>query len=219
MYFRTLVSCLILGFMLLSITPATGTRSTTPSDLTKDLGVGESARLSMLFEATIFKVDVATVDALLAPRAAAAVAGIARETRLDQEARSRVTTVLLDAQPFAVSMSFLRDASWDRFLDGTRKNLEGAAKAGIITEDEFQVLWGQFVADFAAMEERGVKKGDVIYYRVDQNRVRTVYFDGDRNVLVETDREGDARVRATRGAYFGPRSQFSKDLIRSLEGD
>jgi len=191
--------------------------ASTPADLADGVGVGDGARLTMLLEATIFNVDVANVEALLGPQDAAAVAAIAERSRIDDEARAQITEILLGAESCVITMRFLRDASWDRFLDGTRKNLERAVEADILTEDEFDELWQVFVADFAQMQERGVRKGDAVYYRVDPDRVRTVYFDGDENVLVSVDRGGDARVRGTLGAYFGPRSEFSRELIESLE--
>ena len=193
--------------------------ATTPAELTEGLGEGAGGRLSMLFEVTMFGIDVADVDAYIAPDDAAAIAAIADADDFDDDTRERVAALLLEADPCVVSMRFLRDAGWDRFMSGTKKNLESAVKDGMISEQEFEAIWQQFAEDFAGLDERGVKKGDAIFYRIDEDRVQTVYFAASGEVLVHLSREGPERARATRGAYFGPNSDFSEKLIKSLERD
>lgn len=186
-----------------------------PDDLYAGVGQTDTSRLTMLFEATIFRVDVANVEARLDPLTAARTAELVAGGDFDEQ-RGGVEEVLLDADTFTITMEFLRDASWDRFMSGTRGNLERAAEVGVITENEFERLWTDFEVDFASMDNRGVKKGDTIVYRVEGDRVRTIYYDGDGKALVELDRVGDERVRATRGAYFARKSEFSEKLIKSL---
>lgn len=188
----------------------------TPDDLLADVGQTDASRLSMLLEATIFGVDVATVDAYLDAATAAGLAQIVDQSKWGELARKRAEATLLASDSFAVSMRFLRDVSWERYLENTRRNIEGGVEVGVITEAEFERLWAQYVEDFASMNDRGVKEGDTIYYRIDAGRVQTVYYDAAGNILVHVDRDGDERVRSTRGAFFGRESEFQEDLIRSL---
>ena len=101
----------------------------TPDELTVGVGDGRGARLAMRFKVTMLKIDVADVDALLAPSDAARLSAVVGPSSSDAALRRRVASVLLQSTPCLIRMRFLRDASWSRFMDGTRGNLEGAVEA------------------------------------------------------------------------------------------
>ena len=209
MHLRTLL------ITLLAFLPGV-TQAITPSDLTENLGTTDSSHLSMRFEVTFMKIDVADVDAFLTPDDAAAIKAIPATTT-GRDRREQIRDILLAAQSCVMRMTFLRDASWDRILKGIRKNLEAAAKERIITTEEFEMIWSQFQSDFHAMQARGVRKGDALYYRVDPEGVRCIFFGDDGTTLASVERTGDAHIRGTRGAFFGPKSRFSRKLIESLD--
>jgi hypothetical protein len=207
---------ILLG-LLLTFFPGSLRAATTPEELTAGLGAGDCARLSMLLQATTFGIDVAKVEALFGQDDAVKITEIIKKAGFSEESRKRIGEILLQAEPCVVSLRFLRDVPWDRFMNGRRKYLDRAIEAGVITAGESDTLWRQSVEDFAALRGRGVKKDDAIFYQIKRDRVRIVLFDGARNVLIDVDRAGEARVRTTRDTYFGPRSDFVRKLIESLE--
>ena len=181
-------------------------------------GLGETpgSRLAMKFEVTFMKIDVADVEAFLAPATAARLGETiggrewSGDLRRDLEAAMRE-----DDGPVAVRMTLLRDAGLGRFLGGVLGGLEEVRKGGWISGAEEDSLRGVWEAAFAPLAERGVKKGDAYWSRVEGDSVRILHLDPEGAVQVEFTGEGEVWTRAVRGLYFDPGSPFCEKLLRS----
>ena len=187
-----------------------------PPDPAAGLGETPGSRLAMKFEVTFMKFDVADVEAFLDPataeRLGEAIGGRewSGDLRRDLEAAMRE-----DDGPFAVRMTLLRDAGLGRFLGGILGGLEEVREGGWITEAEEDSLRGAWEAAFAPLAERGVKKGDAYWSRVEGSSAHILHLDPGGEVQVEFTGEGEVWARAVRGLYFDPDSPFSEKLLRS----
>ena len=56
--------------------------------------------------------------------------------------------------------------------------------------------------DMASLQERGIKKNDVVYYRVEGDQVRTVYIGSEGEGLLNLSRTDPAWARAFRAGWF-----------------
>jgi hypothetical protein len=170
----------------------------------------------MKFEVTFMKFDVAEVDAFLSASTAARLDGVVGEREWSKDLRRDMEAfVREDREPFAVRMTLLNDAGLGRFLGGLLGGLEEVREAGWITEAEEDSLRAAWETAFAPLEERGVKRGDEYWSRVEEGRVRILHLDPAGSPLVEMDRSGDAWTRAVRGLYFDDGSPFCEKLLRS----
>ena len=96
-------------------------RAQAPSVNTAALGDGPYARLQMLLERTIFRVDVLTLEVRLGPDAAARLEALleSSDRRLDPDAlRDSVAAIVLGARNALTRLEFERDVGLDHFLDG-----------------------------------------------------------------------------------------------------
>ena len=124
--------------------------------------------------------------------------------------------MLLDTRYADIDLEFLVSFSLKKFLKGGKKNIEGVAKAGLLTKEDADSIAAERPARFAFLDKRGMKDGDQMFYRVrgDTLHMRFVYLDG---VLgLEETNVGPARRISIIAAYVGPRSDFRKGLIKSL---
>lgn len=202
--------------LLLPVLLAAPVQAAAPADLRGNLGSAPHAHLTMLFEVTFMSIDVATVDAYLTEADAARLEEWIQGDKLTKEAERGMQEVLLSADPVLVTMTFARDSGWGKFLNGIKGTLKTAAKCGFLSKEAAE-QWGPLLeANFLSMEERGVMKNDAVYYLVEGNVVRTVYFDPQGEPLVDFSHENPDLAAGIRGGYFCEKSKFRKKLCKSL---
>lgn len=186
-----------------------------------NLGTVPYSHLSMLFEATMFRLDVAVVEAFLPAETADRLGGIVTSESVDGSSvpegpASRIASVVMEADPVVFRLTFLRDLGWGRFLDRTRGNLHAAVESGEWTEEQFERIWPTVEEAFSPLEKRGVLEGDALYYVVSEERVHSLYYSPESELLVEFEQSGEDRAGGTRAAFFAPGSEFREKLFRSL---
>jgi hypothetical protein len=186
------------------------------AELAQGLGAGPFAVLQMRFEVTFMKIDVADVDVRLSPAAAQEIERITPAPGFSDDVGDAIEAVLLETDTLLVRMKFRRDADFEKFLNGARNNLNAARRGGVISEDEFGEVYSGLARTMSSLDERGVKKGDVVCYRLDGSTLRIVYMDDAGVALVDESHSGSQWARGIKGSYFSTESRFRDKLIRSL---
>lgn len=183
---------------------------------TASLGDGPYARMEMLLERTIFRVNVLTLELRLGRETTDRLRRLlegreATEARADSAARiaARATDAL-------ARIEFRRGIGLGRFLDGVRGNMRKAMEAGYLTGEEYGRISSSLPRWFAFLEERKILDRDELLYRIRGDTLRTVFRTRDRRVLLDQTDVGPERRLAVLGGYFAEGSDFREDLIRSL---
>lgn len=205
----------VLTCILSALGPATASAQSPPVDTTS-LGEGPYATMHTLFEKTIFKVDVLTLDLRFGPEVVQQLEGLVRGREYSSELADSVARIAAGAQDAWARIEFQRDVSLGQFLDGVRENLRRAREAGFITAGTYEMVSDGLPRWFAVLEERGIHDGDEIFYRIRDDTLRTVFRGADGRILVDQTDVGPERRLAVLGSYFAPKSDFRKGLIRSL---
>lgn len=196
----------------------TGSAIPGAADLTAGVGAAEHGVLSMRFEVTFMKIDVADVEALLTTADAARVEAVAAGERTG-EAEAEVEAILAGADPVVVAMRYVRDASFGRFTKGMASGIDAAHEGDQLSDAERRSVHDQFLVGLTPMEERGVKEGDTLVFRVEGNAVTMRVVDATGQRLAEASYEGDVYPRAVRGMYICCKSDFLEKLVRSAFED
>ncbi|MGH7546504.1 MAG: hypothetical protein ACREKI_10010, partial [Gemmatimonadota bacterium] len=154
---------------------AFATQDLAPPLDTASLAEGPYARMHMLWEKTLLKVDVLTLDVRVGPETEERLRAIAAG-RADSRARAdSLAAAAIDARDAFISIRFERDVSLGQFLDGVRDNLRHARDAGIIDAAAYDTITAGLPRWFGFLAERGIRDGDRILYRIRGDTLRTVY--------------------------------------------
>lgn len=213
----TFAHVLIASGVLSVATAAASLAAQSPPNMDRDaLATGAFSRMHMLYERTIFNVDVLTVDMQFDEPSQRAFRDAAAGRGYSDELAERVATIAVHATNVFLAVEFQRDVALDRWVAGVRENLRMARQWGVIDEEVYRHVSEQLPRWFRSISDRGFREGDRILYRAYPDRLRTVLrgVDG-RTLLDQTDRGAGPR-RALLGGYFAPGSDFREPLVRSL---
>ena len=204
----------------LVVVPSTGAplhAQATPVDTT-DLGTGPHARMHMLLEKTLFKVDVLTLDVRFGPRETARIDALldGGTGATGERLRDSVASIALDARNAWALIEFKRNVAIHQFLDGISDNLRQATRAGVITPQDYLSISSSLPRWYAFLEQRGIHTGDRMYYRIRDDSLHTVYLASDGETLLDQVDVGPERRLSVLGGYFAPGSVFRDKLIDSL---
>ncbi len=173
-------------------------------------------QMSMLLEATIFKVDVLTLSVRLDGAAAQRLRDVARTRALAEPVRDSVAMIAADATCASARMDFVRDVSMSRFLDGVRESGRVARDAGFIEPETFWLIDASLPEWYAFLEGRGVRDGDWMSYRIRGDTLDIRYTSADGELLLEQRDVGAELRRSILAGYFARGSDFREGLIESL---
>ena len=203
--------------MLLAMPGGNLVGQTAPVDTTS-LSEARHGRMSMLWEKTIFQVDVLTLDVRFGSATAQRLAELVRGREPSSALVDTIANVAAHATDVWARIRFERNVSLNQFVDGVRDNAAAARDAGLITDPEFAEIYDGLPQWYAFLADTGIKDGDEMFYRIRGDTLRTIY----RTVQGETrlDRTDFGRFRrlSVMGGYFAPKSDFRKGLIASLFG-
>ena len=174
--------------------------------------------MRMLYERTIFKVDVLTLEVRFGPETAARLQALAQGRRRTGALADSIAAAALDAEEVFIRLRFERNVSLGQFLDGVRGNTRAARDAGIITPEEYEQVSSSLPVWYEFLAERGIKDGDEMLYRIRGDSLHTRYRTVEGDVPLNQLDVGDFRRRSVLGGYFAPGSEFRKGLIASLFG-
>lgn len=192
-----------------------------PSDLvvpvdTAGLADGPYSRMSMLLEKTLFRVDVLTLELRFGHSTAAALQAALSNQGSRDATYDAVAGAALGATDVWARIRFERDISFKQFLDAARDNLQGALEAGLIDRQGFSDVSDGLPLWYAFLEDRRVRTGDEMHYRIRGDTLRTVYVGFDGEVLLDQIDIGPERRLSVLGGYFAPGSEFRRPLIHSF---
>lgn len=208
----TMTACLLFA---LAVSPAFAGEPP-PSLTSPDLAKGPYSSMHMLLEKTFLKVDVLTVDVRFGNAIHAKLKELAQGKAYSDALGKQVANVAIAADDAVVQLKFARDVSLNQWMDAVRDNLKQARDAGLITPAVQQKVAQGLPTWFAAIKDRGYKKGDRVLYRVKSDSLRTVVVAPDGKVFVDRmDRDKDA-PHVVMASYFAPESDFRELLLRSL---
>lgn len=192
-----------------------------PSDVsvpvdTTGLARGPFSTMAMRYERTIFNVDILQLEVGFDSGTAETFSSLIEGQSYDDAVAQQVVDAALVAPDVMVRTQFLRDVSLDQFLGGMRDNLRNARENGYLTEAEETLITRETTAGYAALEDRGIRKDEVMWYRIRGDTLHVAFVALDGEVLVEDRPVGPERRMAVLGGYLGEGSDFREKLIRSL---
>ena len=169
--------------------------------------------MATLLEKTIFKVDVAWLEMWFTPevdRHIQALAGGGPKANADS-----IATVATHATDVLARLHFERNVSLGQFLDGLQGSARKARDAGIISGAAYDDIITSSPGWYAFLDERGIRDGDEMLYRIQGDTLRTVYRAVDGQVLLDQRDVGPERGLSVLGGYLAPGSDFRRGLIES----
>ncbi len=172
--------------------------------------------MEMLYERTIFNVDVLTVSIGVDPGTEAELRALVGGGDYEPAAADAVVARVMDSHSVLIRSRFHRDVGLDQFLGGVRDSLERARDGGYLAHDELEAVFAENVRQFQPFQERGFRSDETITYRIRGDRLDLEVRDAAGGILFENRVEGDVRRGALLGGYFAPDSDFREGLLRSL---
>ena len=209
---RGFVPTWILG-VLLALGPAA--EGVAPRD-TAPFPQRSFSHMSALLEKTLFKVDVLTLDVRVDSRTAGRLQSLAEGADYSDHIAGAVSRTVLTAPEVWVRMVFLRGVSQKQFLNGIKDNMKTALEAGLIDTEYYEDTLDNLPEWYDFLEDRRIQKGDAMVYYVHGDTLDSTYHGTDGDVLLDMRRQNPKSRYGVLGSYFAPRSDFRKNLVRSL---
>jgi len=182
---------------------------------TASLSSGAQCCMQMLLEKTIFKVDVLTLEIRFGQEDQLEISRLVSGRNYSRSADS-VADIAVNSRDAFARIEFLRDVSLSQFVDGVREDLGHARDAGIIGRSDYEMISQNIPRWFSFLEERGIRRGDRILYRIKGDTLRTQYIGVDGGLALDQTDVGAERRLAVLGSYLAPKSSFRRGLIESL---
>ncbi len=201
--------------IVLAIPGASLAGQTAPVDTTS-LSDAPHGRMRMLWEKTIFQVDVLTLDVRFGNATARRIGELVRGRELSSALADTIADVAAHATDVWARIRFERNVSLNRFVDGVRDNAAAARDAGLITDPEFAEIYDGLPQWYAFLADTGIKDGDEMFYRIRGDTLRTIYRTVQGETRLDRTDFGSFRRLAVMGGYFAPKAEFRKGLIASL---
>jgi hypothetical protein len=182
----------------------------------EELATGPYSRMHMLYERTIFGVDVLTVEIRFDGPTAERLQRLASGQPYGERLAGQVVEAALEAEAVFVTLEFERDVALGRWVEGAREGLERGWTAGLIEEATYRHVHDNLPRWFDVVASRGFRAADRILYRGYADRLRTVLLSSDADVLLDQTDQGASHRRALLAGYLAPGTDFRLPLIRSL---
>jgi hypothetical protein len=181
-------------------------------------GTGPFSRMSMtLVKRLLFvRVDVLDLEVYFGVETSGRLEAVANGRELTLPLENSIAEIATRSKDAYIRLRFLRDIGLNRFLEEAKGNTKMAFKANIISESTYKEISQKLPGWYSGLEGRGIKKDDLMLYRVQGDGLRTIYRGKDGRVYVDQEQYGQERRLAVLGSYFAPKSDFRDSLIRSL---
>jgi len=183
---------------------------------TTSLAVGRYSEASALLEKTLLRIDVARLRIRFDTETALGLGSLLEgHPRSDPLADAAVGLVLQTRDAWA-SLSFQRNVSFDRFVDGILDGVHAARDAGLLDPAFAQSLSDSLPLWYSPLRERGVKDGDTMVYRIRGDSLHTVFRTIDGQNLVDQIDVGPQPRLSVLGGFLAPGSDFRNGLLNSI---
>lgn len=205
------------GFVVLALAAAAGLGAARDAPVDRSgLAQGRLAKLHALFEATIFQVDVLTVEVTVDAETQRALAVIVNGRKHTPAVEGEVVRAVVGAKEALVEARFLRDVDLSDFLDEASKQLELAARAKLVTSSERTGARERLRRLLVRVESRGFEDGDRLLYRIRPGALRVLLRSARGEVLVD-ERVSEGRAGAiVLASYLAPGHELRTLLVGSL---
>ncbi|UCF18935.1 MAG: hypothetical protein JSU87_13530 [Gemmatimonadota bacterium] len=203
------------GLLIRAETAAPQVREAVSLDTLPSAGNPYSS-MRMLLEKTFLKVDVLKLEIRFAGEDARRIERLASGGKYSEELAESIAQIGINSLNAYARIEFVRNISLEQFVDGVREDVGKVRDAGIIAEADFEMISEGIPHWFGFLEERRILNGDQIHYRIRGDTLRTVYLGVDGDIALDQTDVGPVRRLAVLGSYLAPKSNFRKDLIKSL---
>lgn len=183
---------------------------------TTSLATGPYATMQGLLERTFLKVDVATATIQVGTGVASRLRSLVEARGRDGAPRDSLAGAVIHATDAFVRIRFHRHVAPGRFISELRKDVGRARDAGIIGPAEYDTVSAGLPRWYAFLEDRGVRDGDEMIYRIRGDTLRTLYLSGAGDVMMDQVDVGAFRRLSVLGGYLAPGTSFREPLLRSL---
>lgn len=174
------------------------------------------SQLETILEKTFLNVDVLRLKVLLSAETTKKMNAVLQVKNSTQNTEEELATISGHAEEAVASIEFLRSVFLSQFLQGIQDNLILAKKAGYISQTDYQMISNGLPTWYAFLNERGIHKGDLMFYKIDKNTLRVIYKSNDGKILLDQTDTGPERRLSVLGSYFAPGSDFRTGLIQSI---
>jgi hypothetical protein len=185
---------------------------------TDDLGRGRYAHAKMRLEKTFLKIDVLDLEIHFDQSTADVLESMLKGKKRSKGLEQSVVAAVLRASNAYVGIRFLRNVTFDQFVEGGQANAKRAFEAKLITKAEYLRVRDGLAHWFAPLKKRGVLDGDGFHYRGRPSGLQTVVVDPTGRKVLELKQEGNAPLHTMLASYFAPGSDFREPLFESLFG-
>jgi hypothetical protein len=176
------------------------------------------SRMSMRLVKSLFfvRVDVLDLEVHFGLETTRRLESIVTGKDLTAPLESSIADIATQSKDAYIRLRFLRNIDLDRFIKGARENTKKVYEAKLIERNTYEEIVRELPVWYSKLQGRGIKKDDLMLYRVKGNGLRTIYRGNDGQVYFDQEGQGEERRLAVLGSYFAPRSDFRENLIRSL---
>jgi hypothetical protein len=213
-YSQLVIACL---FVLSGVSgvPAQSYTSTQPLDMPSEEFGG--TYMHMLLEKTFLKLDALILEIWLGGEEAERITELVAEGVQSRDVEDAIADAAIHSRDAYVRLVFVRDnISLDQFVDGARKDLERASKAGIVSKEHVEQVVANLPVWYSFLDERTIRKGDRMHYRVHGDTLHSQYVGVDGEIFLDQRDTGESPRLAAMGSYFVRGSSFREKLIKSL---
>lgn len=183
---------------------------------TTGLAQGAWATMEMLYERTIFNVDIFRLHLEFGPETADSLQALAVGREYSSALADSLAETALRSRNVLIRTRFLRDVGLDQFLDGLRDNLRNAREQGLLTREDEETIARETVEQYAPLEDRGIREGETMWYRIRGDSLHVAFQTRDGSIPVEQRPVGPERRLSVMAGYLAPGSDFREKLVRSL---
>lgn len=178
---------------------------------------GQTGRVVMhtVLEKTLLSVDVLSLDVCVDSAASARIRELLAMADGDGVEDS-IAAMAVAANDVIGRIEFLRNVSFEQFIDGIVEEQRKAVSAGWLDDSTHTAVRASLPQWFGFLEERNVKDGDVIVYHITGDTIHTTFTAVDGTVMLDRFDAGPSRRRSIVVTWFAPGSGFRKGLLRSL---
>jgi hypothetical protein len=163
------------------------------------------------------RVNVLDLDIQLGGESGEAIRDLADGPHDSRSYPDTVAALAAGSRDALVGITFRRDIDLDTFISEARKTTKHVWEHGIISKDEYNRVSRNLPVWYASLADRGIRDGDRMFYRIQDDRLHTVFMGKDGHLFVDQVDDGPQPRRAVLGGYFYQGSDFREDLINSLE--
>lgn len=199
-----------------ALTATTALAGTVPSLSDPELGQSNFAKMHMLLEKTVLKVDVANIDVRFGKPAEAKFRAVTGGKPASAAMEAKLAPVAVEAERAVIQLKFLRSVPLNMWIDGVRESLVKAEEAKMISGALRAKVSDGLPQWFSALKDRGFKEGDRILYNIKADSLQTVAVTHDGKVVVDRTDPGADKADLVLATYFAPGTDYRKPLLESL---